>query len=71
MMGIEALTRENSATEDPRNTNVADPAATPKMDNCFVVYPFSMAVEANRPVQKTIVRGLERVSKKVARKLEI
>jgi hypothetical protein len=57
IIGIDALMMESSVTEDPRNTNVANPTAIPKNNNCFVVYPFSIAIAANKPVQKTIVRG--------------
>ena len=71
MVGIEARMSESSETEDPRNTNVANPAAIPKNINCCWVYPFSIALAANKLVQKTMVRGLEIVNKNADTKLEI
>lgn len=69
--GTEALTLESRATDDPRNTNVAKPAAIPKHTSCCCAYPLSIALAANRLVQKTIVRGLEAVNKNADMKLAI
>ena len=68
---MDVLSMESRVTEDPRNKRVANPAAAPKNISCFWAYPLSMALVANRLVQKTMVSGLEIVNKNTETKLEI
>ena len=51
------------------NTNVAQPAPIPNNTSCFFVNLYSIAFAEKIPVQKTMVNGLDIVSKKQLMKL--
>jgi len=65
-----ALKKDSSMADEPKNKRVGSPADKPKTTSCFLEKLYSMALAANRPVQKMMVNGLDRVKISAEIKLE-